>query len=58
MAKGYTLTEQGEELLKEKSGIEADLVKFADRLNEETLGALQNRVEMLESMLSFEKVAI
>jgi hypothetical protein len=58
MSKGYTLTEVGESILDEKQAIEADLRKFDQALNEDTLAALRNRVEALESMLAFEKVAI
>lgn len=48
------MNDQIESLLAEKMGILKDLLRLRGEMNDHTLDALNNRVEMLESMLAME----
>jgi hypothetical protein len=48
------MTDQMKSLLAEQNGILEDLLRLRDKMNDHTLDALNNRVEMLESMLAME----
>lgn len=48
------MTDQMKSLLEEKDGIVKDLLRLRSEMNDHTLDALNNRVEMLESMLAME----
>ena len=45
---------QVESLLAERKAIEADFLKFRDKLNGWTHDVLMNRIEMIDSMLDYE----
>jgi len=48
------MNDQIKSLLEEKNGILEDLIKLRNKINDHTFDALNNRVEMLESMLAME----
>ncbi len=48
------MNDQIKSLLEEREGILKDLIKLRNKINDHTFDALNNRVEMLESMLDME----
>lgn len=48
------MNDQVKSLLEEKDGIVKDLLRLRSEMNEHTIDALSNRVEMLDSMLDME----
>ena len=48
------MNDQIKSLLEEKNGILEDLIRLRNKINDHTFDALNNRVEMLDSMLAME----